>query len=95
MKQSIIGGDLNVPHANRKGNVECISGYQSFINRVVLENEYTQIVYGETQGDALLNVYLLQPESVVNSCSVEQGITDHCGLLLLEVEWKKITVNLV
>jgi len=35
--------------------------------------------------DALLDVYLVWPESAFTSCNV-QGISDHCRVLL-EVEW--------
>jgi hypothetical protein len=54
----------------------------------VWENGYAQVVNGATRGDALLDVYLVQPESFVNSCTIEQGITDHRGVLL-EVEWEE------
>jgi hypothetical protein len=35
---------------------------------------------------ALLDVFLVRPESSFNSCCIVQGISDHCGVLL-EVEW--------
>jgi hypothetical protein len=54
----------------------------------VWENGYAQAVNGATRGDALLDVYLVLPESLVNSCTTEQGISDHCGVLL-EVEWEE------
>ena len=34
----------------------------------------------------MLDVFLVRPESSFNSCSIVQGISDHCGVLL-EVEW--------
>jgi hypothetical protein len=51
----------------------------------VWENGYTQALNSATQGDALLDVYLVWPESLVNSCIIEKGMSDHCGVLL-EVE---------
>jgi hypothetical protein len=62
-KRSIIGEDLNLLSAERNGNAECTSGSQAFVNRLVWENGYTQVVNSPTQGDALLDVYLVQPES--------------------------------
>jgi hypothetical protein len=44
-----------------------------------------QVVDSPTRGVALLDVYLVQPESSLASCSIVQGISDHCGVLL-EVE---------
>jgi hypothetical protein len=35
----------------------------------------------------LLDVCLVRPESLVNSCAIEQGISDHFGALL-EVGWQ-------
>jgi hypothetical protein len=84
-KRSIIGGDLNLPSADWNGNAECSSGSQAFVNRLVWENGYTQVVDSPTGGDALLDVYLVRPESAFTSCSIVQGISDHCGVLL-EVE---------
>jgi len=54
---------------------------------LVWENGYTQLTDGPTQGDALLDVCLLRPESSVTSSSVVQGISDHYGVIL-EVEWE-------
>ena len=88
MKHSIIGGDLNLPYAHWNGNAECASGTQAFINRLVWDNGYTQVVDCPTRGDALLDVYLVRPESSFTSCNVVQGISDHSGVLL-EVEWEE------
>jgi hypothetical protein len=43
-KRSTIGGDLNLPYADWNGNVERTSGSQAFVNRLVWENGYTQVV---------------------------------------------------
>jgi hypothetical protein len=86
-KRGIIQGDLNLPYADWKGNTECTSGSQAFVNRLVWENGYTQAVESTTRGDALLNVYLVQPETSITTCSIVQGISDHCGVLL-EAEWE-------
>jgi hypothetical protein len=36
----------------------------------------------------MLDVYLVRPESLVHFCTIEQGISDYCGMLL-EVEWEE------
>jgi hypothetical protein len=87
-KRSIIGGDLNLPYADWNGNAECNRGNQAFVNRLVWENGYTQVVDGPTRGDAWLGVDLVRPESSFTSCSIVQAIRDHCGVLL-EAEWEE------
>ncbi|PNF41870.1 hypothetical protein B7P43_G15761 [Cryptotermes secundus] len=47
-----------------------------------------QVVNTTTREVALLDVYLVWPESLFNSCSILQGISDHCRVLL-EVEWEE------
>jgi hypothetical protein len=74
--------------ADWNGNAECASGGQAFVNRLVWGNGYTPVVYSPTRGDALLDIYLVRPESSFTSCSIVQGISDHCGVLL-EVEWEE------
>jgi hypothetical protein len=49
---------------------------------------YTQLVDSPTQGDALLNIYFVLPESSFTSCSMVQEISDQCEVLL-DVEWGK------
>jgi hypothetical protein len=85
-KISIIGGDLNLPYADWNGHVEKCRGAQVFLNRLVWENGYTQIVNSPTRGDALLVVYLFRPEGAFTSCSNVQEVSDYCGVLL-EVGW--------
>jgi len=85
-KRSIIGGDLILPYADWNGHVEKFTGTQVFLNRLVWENNYTQVVNSLNRGDALLDVYLVRPKSAFTSCSNVQGIGDHCRVLL-EVEW--------
>jgi hypothetical protein len=85
IKCSIIAGDLNLPYVDWKG---IASRGQPFINRLVLENGYGQVVKRPTRGHALLDVYLVRPESLLASCSIEQDISDHCGILL-EAEWEE------
>jgi len=60
---------------------------------LVWENVYTQVIDDPTQGDALLDVYLVQPESSVKSSSIVEGISDHCRVIL-EAEWEDNAVNL-
>jgi len=59
-KRSIIGGDLNLPQADWKGDAEKANGFQTRVNSLVWDNGYTQVVRGATRGDALLNIYLLR-----------------------------------
>jgi len=42
---------------------------------------------GPTRGDALLDVYLVRPESSVTSNGVVQGVSDHLAVIL-EVKWE-------
>jgi len=48
------------------GHTEKSRGIQLFLNRLVWENGFSQVVISPTQGDALLDVYLVQPESAGN-----------------------------
>ena len=86
MKQNIIEGDLNLPQVDWRGVTEGTSVTQAFINRLVWENVFTQVVDKPTRRDSLLDVYLIRPDNTLISCSTGQGISDHCGVLL-EVEW--------
>jgi hypothetical protein len=88
-KRSITRGDLNLPCAIWNGNAGCNSGNQAFINSLVWENGFTQVVDSPTRGDALLDVYLFRPESSVSSNSTVQGVSDHQGVIL-EVEWEDL-----
>ena len=85
MKGSIIGGDLNLPQADWKGDAEKGRGFQAFVNNLVLDNGYNQLVSGHTRGDTLLVIDLLRPESSLISCNIWPRISDHNGVLL-EVE---------
>ena len=80
-KRSIIGGDLNLLQADWKGDAEKASGYQAFVNSLVRENGYTYVVSGCTRGDALLDFYLLRPESSLISlifCPESEIIPGFC-----------------
>ena len=46
------------------------------------------MVDSPTRGDALLDVYLVRPESSFTSSRIVQGISDHYGVML-EVEWEQ------
>jgi hypothetical protein len=86
-KRSIIGGDLNLPCADWKGNAGCNSGAQAFINSLVWENGFTQVVGSPSRRDASLDVYLVRSETSVSSSSTVQGVSDHQGEIL-EVKWQ-------
>ncbi|PNF26851.1 hypothetical protein B7P43_G16838 [Cryptotermes secundus] len=88
MKQSIIGGDLNLPQVDWKDVPEGISVAQAYINRLVWDNGYMQVVEKRTRGDSLLDVYLVKPESELISCDTIHGISDHYGVLL-EMKWEE------
>jgi hypothetical protein len=85
-KLSITGSDLNLSYADWNGHAEKSRGTHVFLNRLLWESDYTEVVNSPTRGDALFGVYLVQPESAFATCSNVQGISDHCGVLL-EVEW--------
>ena len=88
-ERSIIGGDLNLPYADWNGNTGGNSGTQALINSLVWENSYSQVTDGPTRGDALLDVYLVRPESSVTSSGIVQctSTRDHLAMIL-EVEWE-------
>ena len=44
MKHSITGGDLNLPNVDWNGHMEKSRGTQVFLNRLVWEKGYTQVV---------------------------------------------------
>jgi hypothetical protein len=69
--------------------VECTTGGQESVNRLVWGSGYTQVVKNTTRGDVLLDVYLVWTENLFTSCSVIEGVSDHCRVLL-KVEWVKI-----
>jgi hypothetical protein len=62
-KRSIMGGDLNVPYADWNSHTKVSRVHQAFLNTLVWENGYTQLVNGPNRGDALLDVHLVGPES--------------------------------
>ena len=82
----MIGGDLNLPQADWKGDVEKVSGFQAFVNNLIWDNGYTWVVSSPTRGDTLLDIYLLRPGSSLISCNILPEISDHNGVLL-EGEW--------
>jgi hypothetical protein len=45
-KRSIIRGDLNLPQAIWNGDAEKASGFQAFVNNLVWDTGYTQVVSG-------------------------------------------------
>ena len=54
---------------------------------MVWENSYSQVIDSPTRGDALLDVYLVRPESSVTSSGTVQGVSDHLAVILV-VEWE-------
>jgi hypothetical protein len=80
-----------LPYADWDGNVECTTGGQESVSRLMWESGYTQSVKNPIRGHALLDVYLVRLENLFTSCSIIEGVSDHCGVL--EVEWGKNTVG--
>lgn len=87
-KRSIIGGDLNLPQVDWNGKADAKSVAEEFINNLVFENGFSQVVERPTRGDAILDVYLILPESACTSSSIVQGISDHHGVII-EVDWER------
>jgi hypothetical protein len=78
-KCSIFAGDLNLSCADWNGNVECTTGGQESVNRLMWESGYTQLLKNPTRGDALLDVYLVRQENLFTSCNFLEGVSDHCA----------------
>jgi hypothetical protein len=87
-KRNIIGGDFNLSYADWNGNAGRISGTRRFINTLVWENGFSEVVDSPNRGDALLDVYLVRPGSSFTASSIVQGISDH-HVVVLEVEWEE------
>ena len=77
-----------MPYVDWNGNAGCNNGTQAFINSLVWESGYTQVVDCPTRVNALLDVYLVRPDSSFTASRIVQGISDHCGVIL-EVEWEQ------
>ena len=54
---------------------------------MVRKNGYSQLVGGPTRSNALLDVFLVRPESSVTHRGIVQGVSDHQALIV-EVKWK-------
>jgi hypothetical protein len=91
-KRSIIGGDLNLPSVDWRGSVAGNSAAQALINCLIWENDFRQVIDGPTRGEALLDVFLVRPDSTVSHSEVLQGISDHQAVLL-EVKWRDTYSN--
>ena len=88
-KHSIIGGYLNLPRVDWNGNAEGNNPTQALVNRLAWDNGYSQVVDSPTREGALLDVYLVRPESPFTSSGIVQGISDHHGVRL-EVNCRKL-----
>ena len=76
-KYSIIRGDLNLPCAVWNGSAGCNRGAQASISCLVWEIGFTHVVDSPTRGHALLDVYLVRPESSFISSSLVKEISEH------------------
>jgi hypothetical protein len=81
-------GVTYLPYVDWNGNAGCNHGTQASINSLVRENGFTEVVDSPTRRDALLDVYLVRPESSLTASSIVQGINNHYGVIL-EVEWEE------
>ena len=45
--------------------MEKARGFQAFLNNLVWDSGYTQVVSGQTRGGALLDIYLLRQNSLI------------------------------
>src|SRR5215475_7593352 len=90
--RSIIGGDLNLPNVDWRGNVGGNSAAQAPINSLIWENDFRQVIDSPTRGDALLDVFFVRPESTVSHSEVIQGVSDHQAVIL-EVKWRDTYSN--
>ena len=77
-----------MPQVEWNGKVEGNNVTQALINRLVWENGFSQVIESPTRGDAILDVYLVRPESSFTSSSIVQGISDHHGVIL-EIDWEE------
>jgi len=87
-KRGVIGGDVNLSQADWNRSAEGTSGNQAFVNKLLWENGYTQVLGSSTRGDALLH-FSFSGRKTQFSISIMQGVSDHCGVLL-GVEWSEI-----
>ena len=81
-KRSIIEDDLNLPRVDRNGDAEGNNPTETVVNRLVWDNGYSQVVDSPTRRYAILEVYLVRPDSLVTSSGRVQGISDHHGVML-------------
>ena len=82
-----IAGDVNLPDINWSNNY--ISGHsypvslnQSFLD-LIHDNAFTQMVDSPTRGSHILNIFLTNRPSLVHSCTVIDGISDHEAVFVL------------
>jgi hypothetical protein len=64
----------------------------SLINNLIWENDFRQVIGSLTRGDALLDVFLVRPESTVSHSEVIQGVSDH-QTVILEVKGRDMYSN--
>jgi hypothetical protein len=62
-KRTIIGGDLNLLQASQNEDAEKSSGFQAFVNDLLWDNRYTQVVSDPTRGEEMLDLCLFGSES--------------------------------
>jgi hypothetical protein len=74
---------LKLPFVYWNGNACCNNGTQAFINSLVWENGFTQVIDSPARGDALLDVYLVRPESSFNASNIVQG-----SMIITGKQWR-------
>ena len=76
-----VAGDVNLPDINWQDN--CIEGHQYSLNtnNIFLEflniNGLSQMVNSPTRGSNILDVFVTNRPSLIESCTVIDGISDH------------------
>ena len=88
-----VAGDVNLPDINWQDN--CIEGHQYSLNtnnvfiEVLNNNGLSQMVNTPTRGSNILDVFVTNRPSLIESCTVVDGISDHEVVLtksLIQVE---------
>jgi len=80
-----ISGDINLPDINRSDNFVDGHSYSLRINNIFLDflnsNGLTQIVKSPTRGSNILDIFVTNRPSVIESCETVDGISDHEAFL--------------
>ena len=80
-----ISGDINLPDINWSDNFVDGHSYSLRINNLFLDflnnNGLTQIVNSPTRGSNILDIFVTNRSSIIESCETVDGISDHEAVL--------------